>query len=427
MRDERMENNNQANLEVKNADLEYQLHEAKNLIQAIRNGEVDALLLNKDGKADVYSLENIDYTYRILIEKFAEAAISISDDGLIRYCNSYFSHLIKIPMAKIVGTYLYEYLPSKASFLSILKKIKNGIYKGEINLELDGEIIPVYLSLTSLAPNLSGYGIILNDQTAKKKSEETILGYQKQLEQKIKVLYRTNGDLEQFLHVVSHDIREPLRKIVTYGTLLKNEFAPALEQGAVKYIDIMNTASTRLNALMEDLVHYSYVGTESSSLEKVDPNKLLTEIVNDIETIVISKGAKITWDVLPMVNASRFQMRQLFTNLIINALKYSKEGIAPELHVSAEVSAQERFGGVDGKTILYHKINFDDNGIGIEEKYMNKIFVIFQRLHGIKEYSGTGIGLAICKRIVENHNGKIEVTSVVNEGSTFSVYLPVVL
>jgi signal transduction histidine kinase len=422
-----MEKLKELGLEVKIAALEYQLHEAKNLIHAIRHGEVDALLLNKDGKADVYSLENIDYTYRILIEKFAEAAISISDEGLIRYCNSYFSQLIAIPMAKIVGTYFYEYLPSKASFNSIIKKIRQGVFKGEINLELNGKPLPVYLSLTSLAPNLSGYGIILNDQTAKKKSEETILAYQKQLEQKIKELYRTNSDLEQFLHIVSHDIKEPLRKIVTYGTMLKDDFATSLDGGAVKYINIMSSASTRLNTLMEDLAHYSFIGTENSIREEVDLNKLFAEILDDIEIIVKQKNAKVTWGMLPTVTASRFQMRQLFTNIIINALKYSREGVAPVVFINAETTLQERVEGHDNQPIMYHKINVADNGIGMEEKHIAKIFIIFQRLHGIKEYSGTGIGLAICKRIVENHNGKIEVSSMVKEGSVFNVYLPVVV
>lgn len=178
-------------------ELEYQLLEARNLIYAIRHGEVDALLLNKDGKPDVYSLENIDYTYRILVEKFAEGAISISNEGTILYCNSYFSELIDVPISKIVGTYFWDYLPGIKTFYWLLENSKNGTYKGELVLEVGGKTIPVYISITSLEPNLPGFGIILNDLTDKKKSEEIILAHQVQLEEKIKQLNSNEKQLSQ--------------------------------------------------------------------------------------------------------------------------------------------------------------------------------------------------------------------------------------
>ncbi|HEY0031274.1 MAG TPA: ATP-binding protein [Bacteroidia bacterium] len=179
------------------AELEHQLLEAKNLIYAIRHGEVDALLLNKDGKADVYSLENIDYTYRVLIEKFAEGALSISNEGLILYCNSYFSELINLPISKIVGSYFSSYFSDHEIYLKLLTDIKEGVYKGEILLAIKEKRIPVYISITSLAPNLPGFGIILNDLTDKKKSEQIILDHQQQLEEKIEELNHHEKKLSQ--------------------------------------------------------------------------------------------------------------------------------------------------------------------------------------------------------------------------------------
>lgn len=201
------------------AELEYKLHEATELISAIRHGEVDALLMNKNGKPDVYSLESIDYTYRILVEKIAEAALSISKEGLIQYCNSYFSNLVDIPINKIIGSHFGHYLSNLDIFNILLNSIEHGVYKGEIILEVKGKIIPVYISITSLEPTLPGFGIILNDQTEKRNSEKTILNFQRRLEAKkiakIKaeaatlIAEKAVKSKQQFLANMSHEIRTP--------------------------------------------------------------------------------------------------------------------------------------------------------------------------------------------------------------------------
>jgi PAS domain S-box-containing protein len=419
-----LENNNLKIAEVqKNIDdLERKLYEAQNLIYAIRHGEVDALLLNKNGKTDVYSLESIDYTYRVLIEKFGEGALSISKEGLVLYTNLYFSDLIGLSIGKIVGSYFYSYFKDVEVYKSLMDSIKEGMCKGEVILTVEGKTIPVYISISSLEPNLPGYGIIINDQTDRKQSEETILIYQQKLEEKIKELNRTNSDLEQFVHIVSHDIKEPLRKIISYGGRLKETLSSKIDEEVIAHIDIMNAASLRLNSLVDDLAHYSYTGSENATLELVDLNKILLDILEDIEFIIRDKNAKITWDDLPTVHASQFQIRQLFFNLIINAIKYSREGVPPIVHL--DYIQVEEVDPVYDKKKIYYKINISDNGIGMEEQHLHKIFIVFQRLHTPKEYSGTGIGLAICKKIIENQKGKIDVSSVLNVGSTFSIYLP---
>ena len=193
-----MENNNLAEeASQKITELENKLLDANNLINAIRHGEVDALLMNKNGKADVYSLESIDFTYRVLVEKIGEGALSISKEGLILYCNSYFSDLINIPISKIVGSYFWSYLSNAKTYETLLNGIKDGLYKGEIILEVGAKAVPVYISITSLEPNLPGFGIILTDQTDKKKNEETILHHQQQLEAKIKELNNNEKQLNQ--------------------------------------------------------------------------------------------------------------------------------------------------------------------------------------------------------------------------------------
>lgn len=195
-----MENSNLDTKEASSqriAELEYKLQEAQNLVYAIQHGEVDALLMKKNGKPDVYSLESIDYTYRILVEKFAEGAISISEEGLIQYCNSYFSNLINLPINKIIGSHFGLYLSNLESYNTLLNNLSNGVYKGETFLEIQEKRIPVYISITSLEPNLPGFGIILNDQTDKRKSEETILAYQGKLEEKIDELNKNEQQLSK--------------------------------------------------------------------------------------------------------------------------------------------------------------------------------------------------------------------------------------
>ncbi len=409
-------------LNEKIRELEHQLMEAGSLVEAIRDGSIDAFILNKEGRSDIYALENIDYTYRILIEKFREGAISISEDGLILYCNDYFAQLLNIPINKLIGSYFNSYVYSVGEFQKLMECLPSGNCKGEILLSANGVKIPVYISITNLQPHIPAIGIIVTDQTEKKKHEEEILHYQRQLEKKIKRLNQTNNDLEQFVHIVSHDVKEPLRKIVSYGSRLKNEIESEISPKNLKDLNVIYDGAMRLNSLIDGLIIYSSSTANHFDVGNVNLTEIVKEVCDDIELLIRDKKAQINFAALPVVKASHYQMKQLFANLITNAIKYSRKDIFPIVDISAEL-----VGSIDERShnTNYYKIRVADNGIGMEQAHLKKIFTIFQRLHLPHEYSGTGIGLAICKKIVENHNGKIEVESSVNKGSTFVVYLPV--
>ncbi len=402
------------------AELKVQLFEANSIIEAIKDGSVDALVLNKDGKPNVYSLESADYTYRILIEKFGEGALSISEEGLILYCNDYFAALIGMPTSNIVGSFFNSYVDSINEFQELKAALKNGPGKGEILLSIDGRKLPVYISLTDLQPSVAAIGMIVTDLSQKRKHEEALALYRRQLEIKVNELNQTNTNLEQFIHVVSHDLKEPLRKIVSYTAHLNSTRADLFTEHETKNLHIINSSALRLNSLVDDLVKYAF-STNKTEDDEVDLNGVLKEVLDDLELVIEEKDALIKADRLPVIRGSNIQMRQLFSNLISNSIKYSKQGVRPEITINSALISHIDIQQYD-KT--FYKISLHDNGIGMDTMHLSKIFTIFQRLHMRNEYSGNGIGLAICKKIMENHSGKIEVESTLNDGSTFNLYFP---
>lgn len=408
---------------AENEELKNQLFEARNIIQAIQEGAVDALIVNNNGKSNLYSLESADYTYRVLIEKFGEGALSISEEGIILYCNEYFSKLVNIPTRKIIGSYFNSYVDSVGKFEELQESLTSGLSKGEIVLNIHGKRIPVYISLTNLQPTLTAIGIILTDLTEKRKQEKILAQHQKKLELKISELNKLNSDLEQFIHVISHDIKEPIRKIATYSSLLTESKNSHEELEKINHLKIINKSALRLNSLVDDLVKYSLSSTKTES-KAVDLNIILKEVMDDLEITINENHASISVKELPVVDASSVQMRQVFSNLLTNAIKYRKQKIKPQIKITSEIIKR----GNDKKhpPKKYHKICVIDNGIGMDEEYLKKIFTIFQRLHKPHEYGGNGIGLAICKKIMENHSGTIDVKSTPGQGSSFNLYFPII-
>ncbi|TRW22764.1 PAS domain S-box protein [Flavobacterium zepuense] len=392
--------------------LKGQLYESNSIIDAIRDGAVDALVLNKEGTPQIYTLESADYTYRILIEKFGEGALSITTDGLILYCNDYFSQLANISSESITGSYLKSYFDDQEIFDELIKDVANGATKRELLLNIQGRQFPVNISLTNLAPTVEAIGVVITDLTEKKQHEETLLKNQQELELKVNELHATNTSLEQFIHVISHDLKEPLRKILMYISRL-DVAAYAPENNPV---GVIRSSALRLNSLVDDLVKYAFSSVKDD-MTPIDLDKVLKEVKDDLEIIISENNATVIIEELPVVTGTKVQMRQVFSNLISNAIKYSKKDIAPQITISYEIANElDKF---------YYKINIQDNGIGMDKAHLNKIFTIFQRLHTRNEYSGNGIGLAICKKIMENHSGRIEVQSIPGNGSVFSLFFPI--
>ena len=402
------------------AELKNQLFEANSIIDAIRDGSVDALIINDKGRPNLYSLETADYTYRVLIEKFGEGALSISETGIILYCNEYFSKLINVPANKIIGTYFNSYVDSVGQYKSLYDNLTSGLSKGEITLNINGTKIPVYASLSNLQPTLPAIGIIITDLSEKRKHEEELALNNRNLELKVEELSQINNRMGQFIHVISHDIKEPIRKIITYASHLISDH-PLFESRKDKSLQVINNSAIRLNSLVDDLVKYALTA-DAITFEEVDLNIVLKEVIEDLELIIEENKAEILFNHLPKVQGSKVQLLQLFSNILINALKYRRKDLTPCIKIAYEVvtCTSNKFSVTD-----FYKINVTDNGIGIDEAYLKKIFDIFQRLHMPNEYSGNGVGLAVCKKIMDNHLGKIEATSINKNGTTFTLYFPV--
>lgn len=224
-------------------------------------------------------------------------------------------------------------------------------------------------------------------------------------------LSRSNEDLQQFAYVASHDLHEPLRVITSYTQLLAKRYKGKLDKDADEYIGFAVDGAKRMQGLIQDLLAYSRVGTKGKELAPTDCEAVLSTTLRSLALAISESGAQITHDPLPTVRGDPGQLGQLFQNLIDNAIKY-RNGKGPEVHVSCTRQASEWLFGVK------------DNGIGIDPQYADRVFIIFQRLHTRDEYEGTGIGLAVCKKIVERHGGKIWVDSEPGHGSTFYFTLP---
>ena len=238
---------------------------------------------------------------------------------------------------------------------------------------------------------------------------------ERELQQYSKSLARSNQELQDFAYVASHDLQEPLRKIQAFGDLLESEYGDSLGEGA-EYLNRMRSAASRMSILIQDLLAFSRVTTKPQDIKQIDLNVILEDVLSDLETRITDKKGKVVIEKLPAVWADPTHMRQLFQNLIGNALKFHKPDMPPQVKVSMHPR---------GRDDKYYEIHIKDNGIGFDEKYLDRIFSVFQRLHGKDVYDGTGIGLAVCRKIVERYGGKIDAKSKPGAGSTFIIKLPI--
>jgi signal transduction histidine kinase len=287
----------------------------------------------------------------------------------------------------------------------------------EIHYDADGT--DYYLDLQSVKID-DHLLITLTDHTSLRKS-------QLELERTVQALERSNTNLEDFAHAASHDMKEPLRKILTVSEKLKKTLGPRMTETEAKLFERIEISAERMQLLVDDLLEFSHVSDQPKQLEAVDLNEKLQRVLSDLELPIEEKRAEIIIHPLPTLHANRRQIQQLFQNLISNSLKYSKQDVSPRITISARVIK-----GSDALVELpsevlekhFHLIEVDDNGIGFEQQYAEQIFKMFQRLHGKSKYSGTGVGLSIARKVVQNHNGYIWAESELNKGSTFKILLP---
>lgn len=257
-------------------------------------------------------------------------------------------------------------------------------------------------------------------------SEEKVNLLNRQLVENINQLKATNEELERFAYVASHDLQEPLRKIIIFSDQLAIKYKSILKEEGCNSVDRIMKASERMQMLIKNILSFSRSATSSSAFEDVNLNLLLDSILSDLEISIEQKKAVIRVEKLPALRIIPDQMRQLFQNLLINALKFSKQDKPPEILIYADRIKGMKIPGIaDGMLDEdFCNIYVKDNGIGFEQKYSDDIFTLFKRLNSYDKYEGTGIGLSICKKIVDQHQGYISAISVVDEGTTFIISLP---
>jgi len=405
-------------------DLEMRLEEAEEILRAIRMGEVDALVVSGSDGDQIYTLKGATQPYRILVESMSEGALTLTADGTVYYCNKRFSEIVRTPPEKIIGSSVYGFVAQddQERVRTILDQGREQGSRGETCLRAaDGTLVPVHLSISPLRSdeNIVVCAVItdLTEQKQHEKilaSEAVLRGVKEELE--IRVLERTadlerrNQELQEFAFVASHDLQEPLRMVSSFTQMLSMKYKDKLDDNAREYIQFAVEGTERMYAMINDLLAYSRIQTRVNEFKEVDMNHVM-EYVKKILSIQIQQSkASVTYSNLPKIFADENQIIQLMQNLVSNAIKFSNN--TPEVHISFKSDT-------DNNTF-----SVADNGIGIEPQYFENIFKIFQRLMPKEEYAGTGIGLAICKVIVERHGGKIWVESEPDKGSTFYFTTP---
>ena len=305
-----------------------------------------------------------------------------------------------------IGNYTREDAErAKAERPDHAKKRKQAILKQYLR---DGRVIAVQHQPMPDGGSIATY----EDVTELERSSENLKQYTRKLE-------ASNRELQDFAYVASHDLQEPLRKIETFGDRLKNKYADELPENATVYIERMQNATGRMRLLINDLLNYSRVTTKAKPFVELDLNAIVEGVLGDLQIRIEEVDATVNYEGLHTIEADTTQMRQLIQNLIGNALKFQRPGVAPIVTVSTRLIEGDFMAGVPDMI----ELSIADNGIGFDNKYKDQIFTIFQRLHGRNEYEGTGIGLATCRKIVERHGGVIDANGVDGEGATFTATL----
>jgi len=402
-------------------------------------------LHSKDGKVIGFSKVTRDLTERKLAEdnlKMSEeryhkmiaevqdyAIILLDENGIVQNWNAGAEKIKGYSSKEIIGksfkTFYTEEdqkngLPGK--LLNTAKEQGKAVQEGW-RVRKDGSRFWGSIVITALhgkEGQLIGFSKVTRDLTQQKMADDKLSAYTRELEIQ-------NSELEQFAYVASHDLQEPLRKIQTFAELIQ---ARSNDKAfAKRYFEKLEASARRMSELIKSLLDYSRISRDLAGKvpepAPVDLNEVLSEVQQDLELLIEEKKATIISEKLPVIKGKQTQIGQLFSNLISNSIKFTKTD--PVIHIRASVVSGDGIPDLPAnmRQRAFHKLSFEDNGIGFEQKYDKMIFSLFQRLHGKQDYAGTGIGLALCKKIVESHGGIINASSEPGKGATFNVYLPV--
>ncbi len=416
-----------------------------NNIQNARINRINAALTQSESD---YKLLNIDLQEREdylqqLIKNAPDAIIVIDTDSKIILWNPKTTAIFGWTEEEVIGKHLADIIIPVQYRDAHIKGMQRLLSTGEErvlnkSIEITGLIkqgIEIYISLTisrSIQAGKTVFIAFIRDISKEKKTQIELERNQDELDKvnhflslRNTELQRANKELESFNYIASHDLQEPLRKIQTYSNRILEKDYDKLPNSTKEFLNKIYSASERMQLLIQDFLDFSQAATTAPPPEPTDINIILQDAKTELANAIEEENAVIESSPLPVIHVIPFQFKQLMVNLISNAVKYHRKGIPPYLKIT-----YDRIIGkdIDSKSaisdIRYHRFTFADNGIGFENEYADKIFEIFQRLHGKLDYSGTGIGLAICKKIAENHKGFIKANGRVGEGAVFEVYIP---
>ena len=284
-------------------------------------------------------------------------------------------------------------------------------------------IIIFALSLLTFMSLAVSHRLLELELTRRQKTLDQLRAYEDQLKGQIRQLETSNEELERFAFVASHDLQEPLRKIQSFADLITDRYSSLFDEDSMLFMGKISGSARRMSKLIKDLLNFSRISNHQESFRTVELNAIVRRILDDQELRLKGMDVQLEVGDLPVIQAVASQMDHLFNNLISNALKFTRSGVQPLLRIQSRLVNGEAYAGLHPNR-PYFEITITDNGIGFDEKYLDHIFKVFQRLHGKTAFEGTGIGLAICKRVVMSHHGHITAYSRPNEGTTFVVVLP---
>ena len=361
------------------------------------------------------ALEESEQRFRALFDEAPIAYHEIDSRGIVVSVNRNECELLGYDAGAMVGHHIWDFVAVEersASQTAVTEKL-SGQRKLEVftrpYVSRNGTRLTLEVHenlIHDRQGNVIGIRSAMLDVTARVKAEDALV-------RKAKEIARSNAELQQFAFVASHDLQEPLRKIQAFGDLLRNRFGDSLNGQGLDYLDRMQNAAGRMQRLINDLLSLSRAGARTLNVVVVDLNAIVRGVLSDLEIRIQQKGALVTCGPLPTVQADPIQIMQLMQNLVANALKFHGPGEVPRVRIEGNIFDGDQY-----------QITVTDHGIGFDEKYTDRIFQVFQRLHGRMEYEGTGIGLSVCRRIVERHGGTITAKSASGQGAKFIVQLP---
>lgn len=399
------------------SELRSRLQEAEETLAAIRSGSVDAIVVDGPDGEKVFSLAGAERPYRLMIERMNQGAAMLREDGTIIFCNAAMASMLGSNLESVTGSNIRAYacLDMQEALNAVLEYGGQDNARTELRMRrADGAEVPALVAVSSLGrENAATLCLLATDLSEQKRREEELEASHRQVSAYAAELQRSNQELQEFATVAGHDLQQPSRRVCTLAGHLKSTWGNQLGDEGRRVVEHLEGSAERMHQLIGALLSYARIQTQKKPLAPVKLAEILSCVLADLEVDIREAGARVEVGWLPEIAGDATQLRQLFQNLVSNALKFRRPGVAPEIAVEARLCPANAL-----------EVLVRDNGRGFDMQQAETIFRPFQRLVREAECPGAGMGLAICRKIVARHGGAIAAQSQPGAGSTFVVRLP---